>query len=237
MLLDKLFNRHLLCWSCVVLFLWAFPSSSLGADYSERLAAGQIITHVSKVPGSAARDGEAIGIVNAPPEKVWQVIIDANNFQQFLPRMIRSRLLRFEDLQKILQARPSKASEVEALLGYKPTEIAHFRIPGQIYTGYFYGHIEVPWPLGDRWYIVKVKWDESQAARHIYTCSWSFITGNLRENRGEWKVVPFGNNQTLLTYQVVTDPGGFAPKFLVENFTTQTLPEVIAGVRRRVAYQ
>ncbi len=237
MLLDKLFRWHLFCCSCVVLILWVFPSSGFCADYSEQLAAGKIITQVNKVPGSAAREGEAKGVVAAPPEKVWQVIIDANNFQQFLPRMIRSRLLRFEELKKILQTRPNKASEVEALLGFNLTEITHFRIPGRIYTGYFYGLAEVPWPLGNRWYIVKVQWDESQAARHIYTCSWSLVTGNLRENRGEWKVAPFGNNQTLLTYRVVIDPGGFAPKFLVENFTSQTLPEVIDGVRRRVAYQ
>lgn len=238
LLLGKLGKRTFCCSSLAILILLVFPSlSSLGADLSSRLATGQIITQVDKVPGSAARRGEAIGVVQAPPEKVWQVVIDANNFQEFLPRMIRSRLVRLDELEKILQARPSKASEVEALLGSSPSDIAHFRIPGQKYTGYFYGHIEVPLPVGNRWYIVRVQWDESQAARHIYTCSWSFIIGSLRENRGEWKVEPFGDNRTLLTYRVVTDPGGFAPKFLVENFTTKTLPQVITGVRRRVAYQ
>ncbi len=239
LILGKLFRRTICCCSLMALVLWMLPpSSSLGADYSSRLAAGQIITHVSKVPGSAAaRRGEAIGVVDAPPEKVWQVVTDANNFQHFLPRMIKSRLVRLDELETILQARPSKASEVEALLGYRPPDIEHFRSPGRRYSGYFYGHIEVPWPVGNRWYIVKVRWDESQAARHIYTCSWSFIIGSLRENRGEWRVEPFGDSRTLLTYRVVTDPGGLAPKFLVNSFTQKTLPQVITGVRRRVAYQ
>jgi hypothetical protein len=236
-LLGKLFRWRLLCCSCVVLFLWVFPSSSFCADYSGRLATGEIITHIDEVPGSAAREGEAIGVMAAPPEKVWQVIIDVNNYQQFLPRMIRSRLVRFQELEKIRKARPSKASEVEALLNLSPPEVAHIRIPGKKYTGYFYGNIEVPWPLVNRWYIVKVQVDESQAALHIYTCSWSFVIGSLRENRGKWIVAPFRDNQTLLTYRVVTDPGGFAPKSLVEKFTTETLPQVIAAVRRRVAYQ
>jgi carbon monoxide dehydrogenase subunit G len=235
---GKLFRRTICGFSLVALILWLFPSSVLGADYSSRLASGQIITHVSQVPGSAAaRRGEAIGVVDAPPEKVWQVVIDANNFEHFLPRMIRSKLVRSEELKTILQARPNKASEVESLLGLTPPDISQFRLPGGKYTGYFYGHVEVPWPVGNRWYIVKVLWDESQAARHIYTSSWSFVIGSLRENKGEWKVEPFGDNRTLLTYRVVTDPGGFAPKFLVNSFTKKTLPQVISGVRRRVAYQ
>ena len=238
LILGKLFKGTIFCCFLMILILGVFPSSGLGADYSSRLAARQIITHVSQVPGSAAaRRGEAIGVVDAPPEKVWQVVIDANNFEEFLPRMIRSKLVRSEELQTILQVRPNKASEVEALLGLSPPDIAEFRTPGRKYTGYFYGHVEVPWPVGNRWYIVRVHWDESQAVRHTYTCSWSFIIGSLRENKGEWKVEPFGDNRTLLTYRVVTDPGSFAPKFLVDNFTNKTLPQVIAGVRRRVAYQ
>jgi carbon monoxide dehydrogenase subunit G len=239
LILGKPWRRTIRGFSLVALILWVFPPSpSLGADYSSRLAAGQIITYVSQAPGSAAaRRGEVIGVVDAPPEKVWQVVIDANKFEQFLPRMIRSKLVRVEELNTIMQAKPIKASEAEALLGLIPPDIAQFRTPGRKYTGYFYGHVEVPWPVGNRWYIVKVHWDESQAARHMYTCSWSFIIGSLRENKGEWKVEPFGDNRTLLTYRVVTDPGGFAPKFLVDNFTNKTLPQVITGVRRRVAYQ
>lgn len=124
---------------------------------------------------------------------------------------------------------------MEAILGPSPPDLALFRIPGGKYTGYFYGHLEVPWPLRDRWYIVRVVWDESQGAGHLYTCSWSLLIGNLREYRGEWRVEPFGENRTRLTYRVVTDPGGLAPKFLVEEFSTKTLPQIIAGVRRRVA--
>ena len=55
----------------------------------------------------------------------------------------------------------------------------------------------LPWPLGNRWYIIKVLRDESQAAKHRYTASWSQVMGNLRENRGEWRLEPFGEKKTL----------------------------------------
>lgn len=235
----RLLRRFFFSCCLLVLVQGAFPGLSphavLGADSSRRLAAGEIITSFEAVPGSNLKKGKVTGVVAASPEKVWEVVTDANNFQFFLPRMLRSRLVRQEELNQILHTRPGSAAAVEALLGSNPPQLARFRIPGQKYSGYFYGHVKIPWPLGNRWYIVKVHWDESQAARHIYISSWSLLAGNLKENRGEWKVEPFGEQQTRLTYRVVTDPGGLAPKFLVEKFSARTLPQIIMGVRNRLA--
>jgi ribosome-associated toxin RatA of RatAB toxin-antitoxin module len=232
--LSKPFRCTLSYCCFVVLSIWGLaPCSVLGADFC-RLAAGEIVTYAVDVPGSGAKRGEATGVVDAPPEKVWQVVTDANNFPEFLPRIIKSRLVRFEELKRILQERPSSAFEAEAMFSSSPPDLSLFRIPGQKYTGYFYGHFQLPWPIRDRWYIVRVKWDETQANRQIYTCSWSLLVGNMREYSGEWKVEPFNGNRTQLTYQSVIDPGGFVPKSLIKEFTSKTLPEVIAGVRKRV---
>jgi uncharacterized protein YndB with AHSA1/START domain len=54
-------------------------------------------------------------VVDTPPAKVWEAVTDANNFRFFLPRMINSRLVRFEELQKIMRERPASAAGVEAL--------------------------------------------------------------------------------------------------------------------------
>lgn len=238
-IMPKLFRRFL-GYCCLLIlvqsgFLGFLICSASGADLSSRLAAGEIITSFTEVPGSNLKKGEVTGVVAAPPEKVWQAVTDANNFKFFMPKMLESRLVRQEELTRILQTRPASAAAVEALLSSSPPEMARFRIPGQRYSGYFYGHLKIPWPLGNRWYIVKVQWDESQAARHIYTSSWSLLAGNLKENRGEWKVEPFGDQKTRVTYRVVTDPGGLAPKFLVEKFSARTLPQIIIGIRNRLA--
>ncbi len=237
--MGKLFRRFLFFLVILGLsnggVLGFAPYPARGSDPSGRLATGEIITDFEEVPGSNLKKGRVVGVVAAPPEKVWEVVTDANNFQFFMPRMLRSRLLRPEEVKRILQARPASAAAVEAILSSSPPKIKEFRIPGRKYQGYFFGQVKVPWPLGNRWYIVKVQWDESQAARHIYTSSWSLVTGNLKENRGEWKVEPFGDQKTRLTYRVVTDPGGLAPKFIVEKFTAQTLPKIIIGVRNRLA--
>ena len=224
------------CYVLAVLVLWGYSlAPARGADLKNRLAAGEIIYRTLEAPGSGLKKGEAMGVVDAPPAKVWQVVTDINNYQYFLPRMLRSRLVQFEELRTVIAQQPGSAAAVEALLSPIPGDLAAIRVPGGKYRGYFYGHLEVPFPLRDRWYIVSVLWDESQAARQVYTCSWSLMAGNLREYYGDWKVEPFGAHRTLLTYRAATDPGGFAPRFLVEEFSTKTLPQVIAGVRKRLA--
>lgn len=230
-------RRWLLSYRCLaVLSIWGFfPYLAWGADFQQRLAAGEIIYQTLEAPDSGIKKGEATGVVAATPAKVWQVVTDVNNYQEFLPRMVRGRLVQLEELKTVLKERPVSPAAVEAILSPIPGELAAIRVPGRQYRGYFYGHVEVPWPLRDRWYIVSVVWDESQAARQLYTCSWSLMVGNLHEYYGEWLVAPFGANRTRLTYRAATDPGGFAPKFLVEEFSTKTLPQVITAVRDRLA--
>lgn len=229
-------NCAVVCYALVVLGLWGlFPAAARSTDLTSRLAAGEIIYQTLETTGSGIRKGEATGVVDAPPAKVWQVVIDVNKYHEFLPRMLKSRLVQLAELRTVLAERPGSAAAVEAILSSSPGDLAAIRIPGGKYRGYFYGHLEVPFPLRDRWYIVSVVWDESQASRQVYTCSWSLMAGNLREYYGDWKVEPFGEHRTLLTYRAATDPGVFAPRFLVEEFSTKTLPQVIAGVRQRLA--
>jgi ribosome-associated toxin RatA of RatAB toxin-antitoxin module len=234
---GKLCKWGLGCCGFIVLCILGVPFSSIpDPDFSSRLARGEIIYHSVEGSESGVKRGDATGMVAAPPDKVWQVVADVNNYQEFMPRMVRSRLVRFEELERILHESPASADAVEALFDPSPPDLVQIRVPGGKYSGYYYAQAEVPWPLRNRWYIARVLWDESQAARHIYTCSWSLFVGNLRKNRGEWKVEPFGDNRTQLTYRVEIGVGGFVPNFLVEEFSTQTLPQIIAAVRRRVSY-
>lgn len=219
----------------VLLGALGFPSFSGAADLHSRMAAGEIISFSENVPGSAAKLGEVKGVVNAPPEKVWRVVSDVNHFKDFMPRTLRSRVVMPEKLEMLLQKKPTQAREVETILGPTRPDPDLFRVHGQKFVEYLYGMVDLPWPLGNRWYIIKVVRDETQAAKHRYTSSWTLVMGNLRENRGVWRLEPFGELKTLVLYRLITDPGGIIPPFIVKQGTYITLPKVIAALRKRVA--
>ena len=72
------------------------------------------------------------------PETVWRVITDVNNFRFFMPRTLTSMAVPAEKIPLILQRRPSRAEEVEALLGPIPADPAGYRVPGGKYDSYLY---------------------------------------------------------------------------------------------------
>jgi ribosome-associated toxin RatA of RatAB toxin-antitoxin module len=226
------------------LVLWCMgiilsPGSHLYAetedDLRRKLETGEIIVTTKEDPGTSLKRGEMIGVIDAPPEIVWQVITDVNNFKYFMPRTINSMAVPAEKISLILQRRPSRAEEVEALLGPIPAHPASYRIPGGKYCVYLYSNLEFPWPCSNRWYIIKELDDETSAAQHRYHISWSLVIGNLRENSGEWILEPFGTTRTKAIYRLCTDPGGAIPEFLVKQGTCSTMPQIIKAVRERAA--
>ncbi len=221
--------------------IFFFPAIALGAgtqaDLDQQLAAGEIIVFVKETPGKSLKCAEMVGVVDAPPEIVWQVITDVNNYKNFMPRTRNNMAVAPEKIPVILQRHPTRAEEVEQLLGSIPPDPNLYRVPGGTYTIYIYSNLEFPWPCNDRWCIVKGLRNETQAAQHIYQTSWSLVTGNLEENSGGWILEPFGPTKTKATYKLCADPGGSIPKFLVNQGTRITMPQIIKAVRKQAAYR
>jgi ribosome-associated toxin RatA of RatAB toxin-antitoxin module len=223
-----------LLWAGVVIFT---PGLVLGGgaqdDLCHQLSAGKIIVNAKEVDGTPLKCGEVMGVIDASPETVWQVITDINSYKYFMPRTLNSMAVAADKLPQILQRRPGSPKEVEQLLGPVPADTASSRVPGGKYTSYLYSHLNFPWPCTNRWYIIKILQDETRAAQHYYHSSWSLVMGNLRENLGEWILEPFDATRTKVTYRLLTDPGGAIPKFLVNRGTCTTLPQIISAVKKR----
>jgi ribosome-associated toxin RatA of RatAB toxin-antitoxin module len=214
------------------------PHIALGGtqdNLDQKLAAGEIIVTVKEMPGKSLKCAEMVGVVDAPPEIVWQVITDVNNYKNFMPRTLNNMAVAPEKIPVILHRQATRAEEVEQLLGPIPPDPGIYRIPGGTYTVYIYSNLEFPWPCNDRWCIVKGLRNETQAAQHVYQTSWSLVTGNLKENSGGWILEPCGSDKTKATYKLCADPGGSIPKFLVNQGTRITMPQIIQAVRQQAA--
>lgn len=209
------------------------PGADTEDDVCSQLKAGEIITNAKEVKGTSLKCGEVMGVIDASPETVWQVITDINNYKHFMPRTLNSMAVAADKLPQILQRRPGSPEEVEQLLGPVPAATASSRLPGGKYISYLYSHLNFPWPCQNRWYIIKLQQDETRAAQHRYHSSWSLVIGNLRENQGEWILEPFEAARTKVTYRLLTDPGGSIPEFLVNQGTCTTLPQIITAIKKR----
>ena len=74
-----------------------------------------------------------MGVIDAAPELVWQVLNDVNNFKNFMPRTLNSLAVAPEKLPDLAR-KPSRAEEVEAITRPYPGgpgQLSHSR--GAIY--------------------------------------------------------------------------------------------------------
>lgn len=217
-----------------VIFAPVFATAAGTEDeVGHQLKAGEIVTTAKEVKGTSVKRGEVMGVINASPEIVWQVITDINSYKNFMPRTLNSMAVAADKVPLIVQRKPDSAADVEQLIGPLPAGTATARVPGGKYISYLYSHLNFPWPCKNRWYIIKLSQDETRAAQHCYHSSWSLVIGNLRENLGEWILEPFEATRTKVTYRLLTDPGGSIPEFLVNQATCNTLPQIIAAVKKR----
>lgn len=54
------------------------------------LERGEILVRLREVPGSAIKEGKALGLIDAAPERVFQVVTDLEAFPEFMPHVRQS---------------------------------------------------------------------------------------------------------------------------------------------------
>jgi len=60
--------------------------------FDEKLAAGKIFTSALPIPGSPARLGKVIGMIDAPPALVWKIVTHYEQYVEFMPLVVESRV-------------------------------------------------------------------------------------------------------------------------------------------------
>ncbi len=133
--------------------------------------------------------------------------------------------------------------EAETQYMYKCAEAAEVNLPGLTATddiGYVYNRTSMPWPVDDRYVVVKsVNMVDSKTgtlyvrAREMTADFPHAPSGLVRMPllRYIMIVTPVGESKSQVHYQVLADPGGNLPAFLVNLFSKDMGVYTIAGLR------
>jgi hypothetical protein len=217
--------------AAVVLVFLSLVSCSLrkrshSQSKTERLLkAGKIITGVETIPGSSTLRGEVVGVVDAPPERVWKVIRDYNEHKHFMPNILECFVVRPEGLKLVKGIDPAQLRSLESKLKEFRTD----DVTGEVL--YLYGLGDFPWPIANKAYILKVVRDP-----HRYQTHAAMVIGQMKINESSWELRPYGKDgsKTLAKYRILLDPGVPAPGFAVKMAADSSLPAIIKAVRERV---
>ena len=171
----------------------------------------EVEVYEQQIAGAERKEVMARGLIDAPSWQVLAAILDYDNYEEFMPYTVESRTIRKAE------------GAITVLQRLEFSKVAFF--------------------LSQRIYVIDVLYEEK--VHQNYPVAWTLADDSSqlpsREgvvpvvNDGYWELVPIGDGaQTLASYCVDTDPGGFIPAFVANFATSNALPEVIEAVRARV---
>ncbi len=185
--------------------------ADVNAEWKQVNELDGIIGYTRPSPLTSINEIKAIGTVDAPVASIEALVRDLDSMKNYL---------------------------------YRCSEAFPIQIPG-IESGkdnyYIYYRTNLPWPVYDRDVVVKAeaRIDKESGAILIQTKK---ISSDFRKKK--WGVVrmpiftakciltPTEGNKTKVTYQILLDPGGYLPSFIVNMLSKNAAVEIIANFRK-----
>lgn len=153
-----------------------------------------------------------------PAEQVWLVLIDVNAYKE-QDDYSDSRTLDRHQFSMVEQKRPDSVKGFYELIGEQSFPSHHGRSKGGEWTSYVFQRFNLPWPLKDRWNVMRVRNDETNAHQARYRYEYKTVAGNFKELKGSWELLPVPEKPGWTEWRgdYRADPGIQYPQFLAKT--------------------
>src|SRR3990167_924468 len=156
---------------------------------------------------------------------LWPIMIDTNNWKNISKDYNDSRALD-EGMAKLLENKqPQDIKELYKLICDKKITSDHGRLTDGKWTSYALQRFAFPFPLKDRWTVIKIKNDESSSSKSYYRYDYKMIVSNFKKLEGYWELTPIPNKPGWTEWRVYyeSDPGINIPHFLAKSIYRSSL--------------
>src|SRR5437763_15503123 len=167
-----------------------------------------LAVHTREKPGVDVKEVKAMGQIDAPPEKVFEVVTDYEHQVGNMPYVENAKVF----------ARTDKDVTFWAVADFPMVSRRDWIVKSRL---------EKNLPGG----VYRAAWDPVEVPNAPPPADGVV---RLKINTGSWTLEPLdGGKRTMATYQLLTDPGGSIPTFIANKANTTALPELFARVRKR----
>jgi len=166
-----------------------------------------IKVYTREVEGSKIQEYKAIAIVDGKLSSVIAVMKDINNYPEFLKNLIESRLLDANDTFQL-----------------------HYLIN------------KTPWPVTNRDGVFSSVFSQqydTKLVKMTVKLEKEYVLENdncvrMEEAKGFWLFYPLDTDKVEITYQMLIDPGGSIPSWVLNMFIVDTPIKDLKAIRERV---
>jgi len=171
-----------------------------------------ITVFARKAEGENIAEVKAVGLIQAPCEEVWKILIDLDNYTRNMPYTEVARSLGSEDNGKTLYFYTVLNAPFVSRRDYvlKMEDVSE-------------------WKEGKGF--LKLRWSVAKDANQRVPPKAGMVRLTLSE--GYWLLEPRdAGKTTFATYYLLTDGGGSLPAWIVNRANKTAAPDVILGIRR-----
>lgn len=169
-----------------------------------------------------------------PVHEVFKVLADTNNLKNYHSTYLASKTLTKDLFEKIKDLKPTSGEEAEKIIGDNNISSFYSRKRGNDWTAYGFYNVNFPWPLANRWFIQKIKVDESEAGKGFYRYEYKMHLGNLNKLEGYWELLPVPGNPEWTEFRgkYESDVGIPVPRFAARKIAKMGLKKDVEDNRR-----
>jgi hypothetical protein len=180
----------------------------------------RIFVESKKCVDGQARIGWVAGVVNAPLDRVWQVVTDFRNYARWIPRCTRSAVVSPEILSAISDSGAFPSS----------LDISQYAVdcatPSE--TTLIYSEIDIIFPVGRVRSLLEIISDSTN-----FTIYWRRLASDITIYEGAWHIIPRGN-RTLVICVMRYRLNVWLPPFMIHGAIRYYLPQMIRTLRQQV---
>lgn len=172
----------------------------------------RIRTQTRYLGGKAGRL-HAEGIIHGTPEVTWDTLYLSNEWPKFMPRNLATHYISAGGVEAL---RGTSARNLERLIATaRQHKVDAARAIGGVWHGFMFIVMDLPFPIANRWYVIRVRHDETKSQQHQYERTWDLVFGNIDALEGGWQLEPGPQPcQTIARYQDTVDLGLKVPDLL-----------------------
>lgn len=156
---------------------------------------------------------------------LWPIMIDTNNWKNISKDYNDSRALDGSMAKLLENKQPKDIKELYKLIGDKNVESYEGRLKDGKWISHAFQRFAFPFPLKDRWAVIKIKNDESDSAKGYYRYDYKMIASNFKKLEGYWELIniPEKPGWTEWRGYYESDPGIHVPHFLTKSIYRSSL--------------
>ena len=211
-------GRILIGFLCVC--ATAFASSDFHPEVNDELKVSFNWVSVDFKPGTTTTVSEFRFWYGAECKDVFPLLIDTNKMPQRHKAYEDARTLTEKTYQDIVKAAPKTLEDLKKIIGDTHVKSEYNRDPNGHWSDYIYQNFNFPWPLSNRWGVIRLRVDESNGPTlQEYRAEFKTAVGNFVTNEGFWELVPVQSQPGMCEWRghYEADPGIPLPKIITKQ--------------------